>query len=57
MKKKGSLSFRMEERIAKAISKAAADDQRSVSWWVTITLERVLREQGYLPAKGVKPNA
>jgi hypothetical protein len=49
MKKKASLSFRMDERIAAAIQKAAADDRRSVSLWVTIALERVLQERGYLP--------
>ena len=50
MKKKASLSFRMDERIATAIQQAAADDRRRVSQWVTVTLERVLQQQGYLPA-------
>ena len=49
MKKTGGLSFRIDAKLEAAIHKAAADDRRSVSWWCTLALERVLQEQGYLP--------
>jgi hypothetical protein len=52
--KTGILSFKVEDALRDAIGKAAADDRRSVSSWVTLALEQVLREKGYFPAPKTK---
>ena len=44
------LSFRIDARLKAAIEKAAADDRRNVSQWVTVVIERALLQGGYLPA-------
>jgi hypothetical protein len=44
------LSFRIDAKLKTALEKAAADDRRNVSQWVTVVIERALQEGGYLPA-------
>ena len=50
MQKYPGLSFRIDAKLKEAIEKAAADDRRNVSQWVTVVIERALLQGGYLPA-------
>jgi predicted HicB family RNase H-like nuclease len=49
MARTAAISLRVEEKVKKAIEKAAKRDERTVAQWVERAIVKVLKEGGYLP--------